>query len=147
MKTFNRGFTLIELMVTVSIFAIVSTLAIPNIVQFFQKKNEVNETQKILAMMNEARQQAIRIKRNVTFHFNTKNHENNSLTNFYMNSNDLTVKHVPTIQFDMLGRVKYEPSLKCIDIAHTSNSNYRIKLEVSPLGEFSLLESDQGCFA
>ena len=61
-------------------------------------------------MMNEARQQAIRIKRNVTFHFNTKNQEKNSLTYFYMNSDYLTVKNVPAIQFDMLGRVKYEPS-------------------------------------
>ena len=56
-------------------------------------------------MMNEARQQAIRIKRNVTFHFNTKNQEKNSLTYFYMNSDYLTVKNVPAIQFDMLGRV------------------------------------------
>lgn len=144
MKTLNSGFTLIELMVTLSVFAIVSTLAIPNVVQFFEKKNTQNEAQKIVAMMNEAREQAIKIKRTVNFHF-ASNGQHDSLTDYYIKSNELLFKNASSIQFDMTGRVQYQPSIQCIDVDHVNQSNYKMKLEITPLGEFSLVETDQGC--
>ena len=147
MKKFNCGFTLIEVMITVSILAIVSTLALTSKINIFHKKNEVSEIQQVLAVMSEARDQAIKIRRDVTFHFHPENQKTHSPTHFYFDSHDFRFKNISTIKFDMLGRVKYEPSLKCIEVTHVDDSNYKMKLEITPLGEFALVESNQGCFA
>ena len=82
MKKFNCGFTLIEVMITVSILAIVSTLALTSKINIFHKKNEVSEIQQVLAVMSEARDQAIKIRRDVTFHFHPENQKTHSLTHF-----------------------------------------------------------------
>lgn len=65
----KKGFTLVELMVTIAVVAVLLTLAVPSFNDFFEKarlRAAVDATQSLLA---QARQEAVKTNRDVVFSF------------------------------------------------------------------------------
>ncbi|MCO8041195.1 GspH/FimT family pseudopilin [Acinetobacter bohemicus] len=69
----NKGFTLIELMVTIAILVIVTMMAAPSFGNLVQKQNLNRSTQELIGQLNSARSQAVlerkevKVKLNRTF--------------------------------------------------------------------------------
>lgn len=55
----NRGFTLIELMVTIAVLAIVASIAAPSFGDMFQRQNLNKSTQELVLVLNKARSKAV----------------------------------------------------------------------------------------
>ena len=67
----EQGFTLIELMITIAIMAIIATLAAPSFGDMMLRQNLNRSTQELIATLNEARAQAVLERREVTVRLNT----------------------------------------------------------------------------
>ena len=67
----ERGFTLIELMITIAIMAIIATMAAPSFGDMMLRQNLNRSTQELIATVNEARAQAVLERREVTVRLNT----------------------------------------------------------------------------
>lgn len=65
-----RGFTLIELMVTIGILAIIATLAAPSFGDMRSKQNLNKSQQELIAVLNEARAKAVLERREITVQLN-----------------------------------------------------------------------------
>ena len=65
-STRNRGFTLIEMMVTVAIMAIVATIAAPSFVDMIRNNRVTTAANDVLSAMQLARSEAIRQRRPIT---------------------------------------------------------------------------------
>lgn len=145
MKFKVNGFTLIELMTTVSILAIGSTLAAPNIIQHFNNQNHQDISEQVLSQMQEAREHAIKNKTFVNFHFNIDTDHSNTAKDFYLNAEHVMSEKVSKIQFDMLGQVKYNPSFKCVDLVHSQQPDMKLKIEINPRGDFQVINNGSEC--
>lgn len=55
---FNKGFTLVELMVTIAVAGVIASLAVPNISKWINKSNLKSYTQKTAIELTEKRNQA-----------------------------------------------------------------------------------------
>lgn len=68
MKTLRRaaGFTLVELMITIAILAIISAFAVPSFNDMIQRNNRVSCTNEIIGALQLARSEAVRLGRNIT---------------------------------------------------------------------------------
>ncbi|MBM5573395.1 GspH/FimT family pseudopilin [Deefgea sp. CFH1-16] len=64
---FQLGFTLIELMVTLSILAILTAIAAPNFSQMMVANRMTTQNNELIAAINLARSEAIKLNRSVTF--------------------------------------------------------------------------------
>ena len=62
----NQGFTLIELMVTVAIMAIIAMMAAPSMSNFLSSQNLNKSAQSMISVLNEARAQAVLTRQDVT---------------------------------------------------------------------------------
>ena len=62
----NRGFTLIELMVTIAVIAIIAMMAAPSFGNLLLKQNLNRSTQDLVATLNAARSTAVLERREVT---------------------------------------------------------------------------------
>ena len=61
----NQGFTLIELMVTIAVMAIIAMMAAPSFGNLIQKQNLNRSTQELIGQLNNARSKAVLERRNV----------------------------------------------------------------------------------
>ena len=61
----NRGFTLIELMVTIAVLAIVASIAAPSFSENITRQNLDNSAREILFALNEGRSRAIALRSTV----------------------------------------------------------------------------------
>lgn len=82
MQNKHKGFTLIELMVTIAVMAIIAMMAAPSM-QNMIAKQQLNTTARDLAsIFSQARGQAAILRKNVTIKFST----NSDPTNIYLNA-------------------------------------------------------------
>ncbi|MFC1748705.1 GspH/FimT family pseudopilin [Pseudomonadota bacterium] len=75
----NMGFTLIELMVTLAVLAIIATLAVPSMQSFFDKRHVIEAAEDLYSNIQQARSEAIARNQLVALRFS----ENNSTTWVY----------------------------------------------------------------
>lgn len=69
----NQGFTLIELIVTIAIFAIIAAIAAPSMSQLLVKQNLNKSTQELIAVLNQGRAKAAMERKEITINLNTTN--------------------------------------------------------------------------
>ena len=67
----SRGFTLVELMVTIAVFAIIAMLAVPSFNNILLKQNLKKSTQELASVLVQARSKAALERREVTVQLNT----------------------------------------------------------------------------
>lgn len=66
MQNQQKGFTLIELMVTIAVMAIIAMMAAPSFGDMLQRQNLNKSTRELVATLNQARAKAALERRNIT---------------------------------------------------------------------------------
>ncbi len=66
MQNQQKGFTLIELMVTIAVMAIIAMMAAPSFGDMLQRQNLNQSTRELVATLNQARAKAALERRNIT---------------------------------------------------------------------------------
>ena len=61
----KRGFTLVELMVTIAVLAIIATIAVPSFSQQISRQSLDNSAREILSALNEGRSRAVALRSSV----------------------------------------------------------------------------------
>lgn len=145
MKNIRRGFTLIEMMVTISIIAIVTSIAAPSFNRQIKNYKFDNKIGDVLTLIAEARAQAITLKKDVKVHFSKASTDQNNETNFYWLAQNSQIFQVDHIEFDMLCRVKQRPTNGCIAITHKSDTRFNKVLTVNVLGSLNPIQENLTC--
>lgn len=65
----NRGFTLIELMVTIAVMAIIAMMAAPSFGNLIAEKRLESDTRELALILGDARGQAATLRKNITIKF------------------------------------------------------------------------------
>ena len=65
----NHGFTLIELMVTIGVMAIIATMAAPSFGNLIAEKRLESDTRELALILGDARGQAATLRKNITIKF------------------------------------------------------------------------------
>lgn len=63
----QRGFTLVELMITVIVLAIVASIALPTFIRLYQANQLAGQVNQVVGALNAARTEAIKLNRNIVF--------------------------------------------------------------------------------
>lgn len=104
----KKGFTLIELMVTVSILVIIVMLAAPSFTNLLVKQNLNSNIRTLLATFSDARSQSILLRKDVTVILNNTN--KNTEINYYWSMEGrgslVAPTSIPSIVFQSDGTLK-----------------------------------------
>jgi type IV fimbrial biogenesis protein FimT len=71
MQKKEQGFTLIELMITIAVLAIIATMAAPSFGDMMLRQNLNKSTQELVSILNQARAKAVLERRSVRVQLNT----------------------------------------------------------------------------
>ncbi len=145
MKNKRHGFTLIEMMVTIAIIAIIASIAMPNVNKQISQYKFNNESRDLLSLIRETRSQAILLKRDVKLNFSKSATDSSTLTNIFWSSKNAQITSPANIEFDMLGRIKTRPTNGCIAITHKSDTTLKKTIIVSVLGGIDEVKESTSC--
>jgi prepilin-type N-terminal cleavage/methylation domain-containing protein len=126
----NKGFTLIELMVTIAVLAIIAMMAAPSFIETI-RKNELNqEIQNLIFLLQEARNEAIFTRSPKQVEIPTYGSGEKKFTGWSV-TNDMS-----SIEFTFMGYLKSENSI-CLTLTHKKNSHLSSAISIEKNGAIS----------
>ena len=108
MQNDSRGFTLIEVMITIAVLTILVTLAVPHYNSTLNSV-QLNSTYKeLITVLAAARNQALTLKQDVIVQFNREDQNTGTSLNWKVKHNNTLAKlsSIPTLIFTPFGTVK-----------------------------------------
>lgn len=142
----NKGFTLIELIVTIAVLAIIAMMAAPSFGNLLLKQNLNRSTQDLVATLNAARSTAVLERREVTVDLSkTDQTADTAATRYWLPKGEavLASGSPASITFQLSGAVKdhaadieNQPFVVC----NKSGGNISKEINVSLMGTISVVE-------
>lgn len=130
----NRGFTLIELIVTIAIVSIIATMAAPSFGDMRSRQNLATSQQDLIAKLNLARSQAVLQRRTVTLNLNSSVPDTNLVVNWAPTGDAVLMPSSPsTLDFTLDGLVN-KTTDTTFEICNRNSGNKSKKVIVSKMG-------------
>lgn len=141
----NRGFTLIELMVTIAVIAILAMIAAPSMSSLIASQNLNKSSRELAATLSQARSQAALLRRNITVNLNSSAADTSTNFNWkpsgksiYGSTTPASVVFLPSGKVQTATSASPDTSLK---ICETTNTGAKAKIVViSFMGSISQTE-------
>lgn len=144
MQRKKQGFTLIELMITIAILAIIATMAAPSFGNLIQKQNLNRSTQELIGQLNNARSKAVLERRDVTVQLNSLAADTPTQLNWASQDKTILKSGSPTeITFLLSGGVKNfaaDINGKPFIICNESGGNKSKNISISLMGTIHVTE-------
>lgn len=128
----NKGFTLIELMVTISILAILSMIATPSMIEIIRKQQLASDARSVIESMSIARSDAIiyRKKQTVSFVANDDIAPSNVIQ--LGKHTHWSIKPSKDLSFTMFGSL--EENAQCYVLEHQNKSTLKAVIVIHKNG-------------
>lgn len=140
----NQGFTLIELMVTIAVMAIIAMMAAPSFGNLIQKQNLNRSTQELIGQLNNARSKAVLERRPVKVQLNSLDPDTPAQLNWASQDKAILKSGSPTeITFLLSGGVKNfaaDINGKPFIICNESGGNKSKNISISLMGTIHVTE-------
>lgn len=140
----NQGFTLIELMVTIAVMAIIAMMAAPSFGNLIQKQNLNRSTQELIGQLNNARSKAVLERRPVKVQLNSLAADTPAQLNWASQDKAILKSGSPTeITFLLSGGVKNfaaDINGKPFIICNESGGNKSKNISISLMGTIHVTE-------
>lgn len=131
----QRGFTLIELMVTIAVLAIIATLAAPSFNNILLKQNLNKSTHELTLVLTQARAKAALDRREITVQFNTTaTADTNTQLNWMPQGKAILKSGSPTLVFLPNGLVKDVTTDTSFTICEQSDGSLSKTVSISRMG-------------
>lgn len=148
----NRGFTLVELVVTTVIIAIIATVAAPSFSNMIDSRNLELSVNELVQTLQQGRSQAVTLRRNVVVNLDTTG-ANNSNTFYWKPSSDTIYKKTKkngsditklnAVTFRLSGRLADNATISMI-VCNATESKSR-EVEVDFMGNLSVKDEVTAC--
>lgn len=137
----SKGFTLIELMVTIGVLAIIATIAAPSFNHQIQKMQLRDDMQKIMDLARETRSEAIFKKDERTFTLATT--LGAGFKNWQPSSNIQASPLPSTLTYNLFGYLKGDPV--CLIVTHQKNSQLKYVIYFNKNGSLVYKQDQSTC--
>lgn len=127
----NKGFTLIELVVTIAVLAIIATMAVPSFSQTIRRNQLISETRDFVDLLVETRSEAIFKQSERVLAVNS------SVTTFYKKWSPVHVTKDSgdtTVTFNRLGQSTARTNGQCFIFKHNNDENLKLYVYVQKAG-------------
>ena len=138
----NHGFTLIELMVTIAVMAIIAMLAAPSFTQTIRKNQLISDTRDFVDLLAETRSEAIFKQQNRIVALD------NSIATFYKKWIPIHVTRVSgdtSVTFNRLGQSTLVDNGQCFVIQHNNDSTLKSYVYVQKGGTVIYSKTATSC--
>lgn len=146
MNKINLGFTLIEMMITVSVLAILMAIAVPNYNNTLNSIQLNRDYKNLLSVLSTARNQALTLKQDVTVRLNSDDQD--TATTFHWKAKQKNIyqesSSVQSLVFTSIGTVKnFNASQSTLTICNSYLKKSK-RLQVTRIGSITSL-ADGSC--
>lgn len=140
----NKGFTLIELMVTIAVLGIIATIAALSFSNLLEKQNLNRSTQELIGQLNSARSKAVLERREVTVRLNSLDADTPNRLNWSPRGQAVLKTGSPTtITFQLSGGIQdfaADISGQPFIICNESGGNKSKNISLSLMGTIQVTE-------
>lgn len=131
----NKGFTLVELIVTLLVLSIVSAMAVPSLISMFRSQNLNKSTQELRTIFTEARGKAVIERRDIEVVLNSSNQNTDTQLNWAPTGKAYLKSGSPTVvKFKLNGTIEVGTDLN-FEICDSEDENkISKKIGISRMG-------------